>query len=213
MKVLDINLGHRLDKGNNGKESLNEMIARYALENDYIYTCDIDNSFKDYLMIHNKAYELTDSFTLNKNVFIKLTQFELQDNKNDINDIVKIEQAGNAYYNGINCRLRTALKSSDNNTYYLEISTGHNFYKKNDKTEYIVINFLFKLNNPIEKNNNYSKELNDITDYYHKNKQDYTLENIKALLNKLNIKYTYINFNDKDYRVHAKTSNTYNLGN
>ena len=44
---------------------------------------------------------------------------------------LKIEKAGCADYNGLNCRMRTAFKNDKGETIYFEFHAGHVYYKNN----------------------------------------------------------------------------------
>lgn len=126
--------------------------------------------------------------------------------------VLKIEKAGCADYNGLNCRMRTAFKNDKGEKIYFEFHAGHVYYKNNTQYNYIAVSHLFRLDIVEDMNANYSKQISPFETSITQKKLEYTEENILYILSCLglnNVNIVYTDYNE--YAVH--TNNGYVLGN
>lgn len=126
--------------------------------------------------------------------------------------VLKIEKAGSANYNGLNCRMRTAFENDKGEKIYLEFHAGHVYYKNNTQYNYIAVSHVFRLDIAEDMNANYSKQISPFETSITRKKLEYTEENILYILSCLglnNINIVYTDYND--YAV--RTKNGYVLGN
>ena len=129
-----------------------------------------------------------------------------------IKQVLKIEEAGCAIYNGLNCRMRTAFKNNKGEAIYFEFHTGHVYTKNKPDYHYIAVSHLFRLDIERDMRANYSSLLSPFEDSITSQKLEYTEANILYILSLLGLNNTDIVYTDyKEYAVH--TSNGYKLGN
>lgn len=117
---------------------------------------------------------------------------------------LKIEKAGSANYNGLNCRMRTAFENDKGEKIYLEFHTGHVYYKNNTQYNYIAVSHVFRLDIKEDMNSNYSKQISPFETSITQQKLEYTEENILYVLSKLglnNVNIVYTDYNE--YAVHT----------
>lgn len=129
-----------------------------------------------------------------------------------IEKVLKIEKAGSAIYNGLNCRMRTAFKNDKGEAIYLEFHAGHVYQKNKPEYHYIVVSHLFRLDIEKDMRSNYSSLLSPFENSITSQKLEYTEANILYILSLLglyNTNIVYTNYNE--YAVH--TNNGYKLGN
>ena len=125
---------------------------------------------------------------------------------------LKIEEAGCAIYNGLNCRMRTAFKNDKGEAIYFEFHAGHVYQKNKPDFHYIAISHLFRLDIERDMRANYSSTLSPFEDSITRQKLEYTETNILHILSLLGLNNTNILYTDyKEYAVH--TNNGYKLGN
>lgn len=126
--------------------------------------------------------------------------------------VLKIEEAGSAIYNGLNCRMRTAFENDKGEAIYFEFHAGHVYYKNNAQYNYIAVSHLFRLDIEKDMRANYSSLLSPFENSITSQKLEYTEANILYILSLLglnNIKIVYTDY--KEYAVH--TNDGYKLGN
>lgn len=125
---------------------------------------------------------------------------------------LKIEKAGSAIYNGLNCRMRTAFKNDNGEAIYFEFHAGHVYQKNKPDYHYIAVSHLFRLDIERDMRANYSSTLSPFEDSITSQKLEYTESNILYILSLLGLNNINIVYTDyKEYAVH--TSNGYKLGN
>lgn len=126
--------------------------------------------------------------------------------------VLKIEKAGCADYNRLNCRMRTAFENDRGEKIYLEFHAGHVYYKNNTQYNYIAVSHVFRLDIEKDMNANYSKLISPFETSITQQKLEYTEENIIYILSLLGLNNVNIVYTDyRDYAVH--TNNGYKLGN
>lgn len=126
--------------------------------------------------------------------------------------VLKIEKAGCADYNGLNCRMRTAFENDKGEKIYLEFHAGHVYYKNNTQYNYIAVSHVFRLDIERDMRANYSSLLSPFEGSITSQKLEYTEANILYILSLLGLNNVNIVYTDyKDYAVHD--SNGYKLGN
>lgn len=125
---------------------------------------------------------------------------------------LKIEKAGSAIYNNLNCRMRTAFENDKGEIIYFEFHAGHVYTKNKPDYHYIAISHLFRLDIKRDMMANYSSLLSPFEDSITGQKLEYTEENILYILSILGLNNTSIIYTDyNDYSVHE--INGYKLGN
>ena len=126
--------------------------------------------------------------------------------------VLKIEKAGCAIYNGLNCRMRTAFANDKGEAIYFEFHAGHVYQKNQPDYHYIAISHLFRLDIERDMRANQSSLLSPFENSITSKKLEYTEANILYILGLLglnNIDLVYTDY--KEYAVH--TDNGYKLGN
>ena len=125
---------------------------------------------------------------------------------------LKIEKAGCAIYNGLNCRMRTAFKNDKGEAIYFEFHAGHVYEKNKPDYHYIAVSHLFRLDIERDMRANYSSLLSPFEDSITRQKLEYTEANILYIFSLLGLNNTNIVYTDyKEYAVHI--NNGYKLGN
>ena len=125
---------------------------------------------------------------------------------------LKIEKAGCAEYNGLNCRMRTAFMNDKGEAIYFEFHTGHIYTKNKPDYNYIAVSHLFRLDIERDMRANYSSLISPFENSITSQKLEYTEANILYILSLLglnNIDIVYTDYNG--YAVHVKDG--YQLGN
>lgn len=130
---------------------------------------------------------------------------------------LKIEGAGLAHYNGLNCRYRTAFINDNGDAIYFEFDTGHTYKGKKD-TIWLHISHLFRADIKEDREKNYTRYLSDYETKTNARRLPYTKKTIKKVLEDLGLTNHEIDFIDYDfenhstYAVHAN-GHKLNLGN